>query len=284
MTLRTAMTELLKIQHPIMCGGMHYVGYAELAASISEAGGIGFITALTQATPELLRKEIQKAKKLTKKPLGVNITLLPALAPPDYPAYAKVIIEEGITIVETAGRSPEKIISFFKANKCIVIHKCVSIRHALSAIKLGADMISVDGFECAGHPGEEDVGNWVLLAQAARKLKVPFIASGGNGTGRQLAAALMMGACGINMGTRFMATKEAAIHENIKNALVKGNETDTMLVMRSLRNTERVFKNPTAIKVAEIEHEKPGDIKAILPVFIRKFYFYYLVCKRRKLS
>eukprot|EP00475_Leptophrys_vorax_P003752 TRINITY_DN1219_c0_g1_i1.p1 TRINITY_DN1219_c0_g1~~TRINITY_DN1219_c0_g1_i1.p1 ORF type:complete len:331 (+),score=115.19 TRINITY_DN1219_c0_g1_i1:54-1046(+) len=263
MVLKTRVTEMLGIEHPIVQGGMHYVGYAELAAAVSEAGGLGTITALTQKSPEDLRKEIRKCRALTKKPFAVNLTLLPALAPPNYDSYCDVIIEEGIKIVETAGRNPAKYIKLFKKAGVIVIHKCVAIRHALTAKRLGADIISMDGFECAGHPGEEDVGNFLLLPIAARKLGIPYIASGGVGDGKQLAAALALGAEGVNMGTRFMATKEAPIHSKIKQALVDGDERKTTLVMKSVGNTERVYKNPVALQVQEIEKEKPGDIMAI---------------------
>lgn len=235
MPLRTKITELFGIEHPIVCGGMHYVGYAGLAAAVSNAGGLGIITALTQKSPEDLRKEIQKCKKLTNKPFGVNLTLLPALAPLNYDGYAKVIIDEEIKIVETAGRSPEKFIKLFKSNGIKIIHKCVAIKHALAAQRLGVDVISMDGYECGGHPGEEEVGNFVLLALASKKLSIPFIASGGVADSTQLAASLALGADGINMGTRFMATKEAQIHENIKMALVKGNEYSTTHIMKSLK-------------------------------------------------
>jgi nitronate monooxygenase len=265
MPLVTRVTKLLGIKHPIIQGGMHYVGYAEMAAAVSNAGGLGIITALTQPNPEALRAEIRKCKKLTQKPFGVNLTLLPALAPPDYPAYAKVLVDEGIKIVETAGRNPEDFIKFFKENKMIVIHKCVAIRHAVTAQRLGVDVVSMDGFECAGHPGEEDVGNWILLAKAARKLKIPYLASGGVGDGKQLAAALALGADGVNMGTRFMATKECPIHDNIKKALVEGDERSTTLVMRTLKNTERVFKNEMAAKIVDIEGKEPGKFEAIAP-------------------
>lgn len=243
---------------------MHYVGYHDMCAAVSNAGGLGTITALSQKTPEALRSEIRKCKALTSKPFAVNLTLLPALAPPDYGAYARVIIEEGVRIVETAGRNPKKWIKLFKDNGCFVIHKCVAIKHALTAQRLGADMISMDGFECGGHPGEDDVGNWVLLAQAARKLRIPFIASGGCANGAQLAAALALGAEGMNMGTRFMATREAPIHENIKRALVAGDEKSTTLVMRTVRNTERVFKNGAAKEVRAIESKTPGDFTKFL--------------------
>lgn len=265
MPIKTKLTEALGIEVPIVCGGMHFVGYAELAAAVSNAGGLGVITALTQPTPEALRDEIRKCRSLTKKPIAVNLTLLPALKPPNYGAYVEVIIAEGITIVETAGRNPETVIPILKKAGITIIHKCVSVRHALTAQRLGADFISIDGLECAGHPGEVDVGNWVLLAQCQQKLTIPYIVSGGCATGSQLAAALALGAQGMNMGTRFMATKEAAIHENIKKAIVDANEQSTMLLLRSVKNTERVYKNQTAMKVAAIEAEKPGDLNAILP-------------------
>jgi len=267
MVLRTKLTEALGIKHPIIQGGMHYVGYAELAAAVSNAGGLGIITALTVAQPpkgkEALRDEIRKCRKLTDKPFGVNLTLLPVGVPPDYDGIIDVCIEEGVKIMETAGRSPDAVIKRLKENGIFVIHKCVAVRHAQTAARMGADFISMDGFDCGGHPGEEDVGNWVLLAQAAKELKVPFVASGGSATGTQLAAALAMGAEGLNMGTRFMATQEAPLHKNIKDALVKAKVTDTTHIFRSLKNTERVFKNSTAKKVQQIEAEKPGDFFAI---------------------
>jgi len=265
MLLTTRVTKLLGIKHPIIQGGMHYVAFAELAAAVSNAGGLGIITALSQPTPEDLRNEIRKCKRLTGKPFGVNITLLPAMVPPNYGAYSQVIVEEGVKIVETAGNNPGPYIKLFKENKITVIHKCVSIRHALTAQRLGVDIVSMDGFECAGHPGEDDIGNFVLLAKAAEKLTVPYIASGGVGTGRQLAASLALGADGVNMGTRFMATQECTIHPNIKKALVEGDERSTTHVFRSLKNTERVYKNRTSEKVKEIEKEKPGDFQAIRP-------------------
>ena len=279
---------------------MHYVGYAEMAAAVSNAGGLGLITALTitaNGGPEALRKEIQKCRTLTSKPFGVNCTLLPVGVPPDWPAIIQVIIDEKITVVETAGRAPDEIVKKFKDNGIIVMHKCVTIRHAIAAAKRGVDVISMDGFDCAGHPGQapvtcdllrdtdalylilfyhsshlirvltlqEDCGNWILLAAAGKKLPIPFIASGGVGTGSQLAAALSMGAIGINMGTRFMATQECPIKDGIKQALVDGDHNSTMLVMRSVGNTERVFKNEVTEKVAQIEEEFPGDFSKIHP-------------------
>lgn len=267
MVLKTKLTQALGIKHPIIQGGMHYVGYAEMAAAVSNAGGLGIITALTVAQPprgkEALRDEIRKCRKLTDKPFGVNLTLLPVGVTPDYPGIIQVCIEEGIKVVETAGRNPEKVIKQFKDAGILVIHKCVAVRHAITAQKVGADFISMDGFDCGGHPGEEDVGNWVLLAQAAQELKIPFVASGGSATGSQLAAALALGAEGLNMGTRFMATKEAPIHQHIKEAIVKAKVTDTTHIFRTLKNTERVFKNPTVQKVQELEAANPGDFSAI---------------------
>jgi len=248
---------------------MHYVGYAELAAAVSNAGGIGLITALTQRSAEDLRAEIQKCKRLTTKPFGVNLTLLPSLEPPDYPAYAQVVEEEmksgQLRMIETAGhfKGLAPFVQQFKAAGAYVVHKCVAIRHAKSAQRLGVDAISMDGFDCAGHPGEYDIGNWVLFAIAARELDVPFIASGGCADGKQLAAALCLGAEGMNMGTRWMATVEAPIHENIKKALVEADENSTTLVMRTHRNTERVFKNKTAERVVELEQQYPGDFTKI---------------------
>mmetsp|Transcript_5672 Transcript_5672/g.6556 ORF Transcript_5672/g.6556 Transcript_5672/m.6556 type:complete len:329 (-) Transcript_5672:991-1977(-) len=263
--LRTLLTERLNIKHPIIQGGMHYVGYAPLAAAVSNAGGLGIITALTMPSPEDLRKEIQKCKTLTNKPFGVNLTLLPMLAPPDYGAYAQVVVDEGIKVVETAGhyKGVAEFVDMFKKHDIMIIHKCVAVRHALTAQRIGVDMISMDGFECAGHPGEMDVGNWVLLAKAARELDIPFLASGGCADGKQLAAALAMGAEGVNMGTRFMATVEAPIHDNIKQAIVNADENSTALVMRTMRNTERVYKNKAVEKVMEIEKEYPGEFDRI---------------------
>lgn len=263
MVLVTRVTKLLGIKHPIIQGGMHYVGYAEMAAAVSNAGGLGIITALTQPNAKALRDEIRKCKKMTNKPFGVNVTLLPALKPPDYPSFIKVIIEEGVKVVETAGRNPAEVIKVLKKHGVIIIHKCVAIRHALTAQRLGVDCVSMDGFECAGHPGEDDIGNLVLLPIAARKLKIPFVASGGIGDGKQLAAALALGAEGVNMGTRFMATKECPIHENIKNTIVKGDERSTTHIFRSLKNTERVYKNPQTLEIRRLEKEKPGNFGAI---------------------
>lgn len=256
--LKTKVTELLGIEHPIVQGGMMHVGRAELASAVSNAGGLGILTALTQPTPEDLAKEIARCREMTDKPFGVNITLLPTIKPVPYDEYAKVVIESGVKIVETAGRSPEPFMPAFKEAGIKVIHKCTSVRHALKAEKIGCDMVSVDGFECAGHPGEDDIPGLILLPCAANVLKIPMLASGGIGDGRGLAAALALGADGINMGTRFVATKEAPVHENVKQRMVEASELDTSLIFRTLNNTARVFKNSVAEKVVEIE-ALPGD-------------------------
>ena len=253
--MKTKITELFNIQHPIIQGGMHYVGFAELAAAVSEAGGLGIITGLTQRTPELLAKEIAKARALTDKPIGVNLTFLPSLNTPDYPGYIKAIIEGGITVVETAGRNPVEVMPPLKEAGIKVIHKCTSVRHALKAQKIGCDAVSVDGFECGGHPGEDDIPNMILLPRAADELEIPFVASGGQADARSLVASLAMGAEGINMGTRFIATKEAPVHENVKQAIVNATELDTRLIMRSLRNTERVLKNDAVDRLIAKEKE-----------------------------
>lgn len=258
MVLETRITRMLGIKHPIIQGGMMNVGYASMAAAVSNAGGLGTITALTQPTPDALRSEIELCRKLTPKPFAVNLTLLPAINPPPYADYVTAIIESGIKIVETAGNAPGEHVKRFKAAGIIVIHKCTSIRHALSAQRLGVDILSIDGFECAGHPGEDDVTNQILLPLAARKLSIPFVASGGFGDGRGLAAALALGAEGINMGTRFMATKEAPVHDNIKQAMVKASERDTVLMFRTMHNTARVFKNKVSLEVVATEKSNPG--------------------------
>lgn len=255
--LKTAATELFGIEHPIVQGGMMGVGLAELAAAVSNAGALGIITALTQPTPEDLAKEIKRTREMTDKPFGVNLTLLPTIKPVPYDEYARAIVEGGVKIVETAGRSPEQFMPLFKEAGIKVVHKCTSVRHALKAEKIGCDMVSIDGFECAGHPGEDDIPGLVLIPVAASVLKIPMIASGGFGDGRGLAAALALGADGINMGTRFVATKEAPVHENLKQRMVEASELDTALIFRTLRNTARVFKNTVADQVVEIE-AKPG--------------------------
>jgi NAD(P)H-dependent flavin oxidoreductase YrpB (nitropropane dioxygenase family) len=259
--MRTRITELLGIEHPIIQGGMHYVGFAELAAAVSNAGGLGTITGLTQKTAEDLRNEIRKCKALTNKPFAVNLTFLPSLATPDYPGYVKVIIEEGVKVVETAGRNPQQVMPALKEAGVIVIHKCTSVRHSLKAQSIGCDAVSVDGFECGGHPGEDDVPNFILLPRAADELEIPIVASGGMADGRSLVAALALGADAINMGTRFMATQEAPCHPNVKEALLKATELDTRLVMRPLRNTERVLNNNAAQKLLEKERSLGENIQ-----------------------
>jgi NAD(P)H-dependent flavin oxidoreductase YrpB (nitropropane dioxygenase family) len=254
--MKTRITELFGIKHPIIQGGMHYVGYAELASAVSNAGGLGIITGLTQPTPEDLAKEIAKCHGMTDKPFGVNLTFLPAFFAPPYPEYIQAIIEGGVKIVETAGRSPEQYMPALKAASITVIHKCTSVRHSLKAQKIGCDAVSADGFECGGHPGEDDIPNMILLPRVAEELKIPFVASGGMADGRSLIAALALGADGINMGTRFIATKEAPVHENVKQALVAANELQTRLIMRPLRNTERVLSNAAVEKILDIERQK----------------------------
>ncbi|MFZ3033765.1 MAG: nitronate monooxygenase family protein [Parvibaculum sp.] len=258
--MKTRITELFGIQHPIIQGGMHFVGLAEMASAVSNAGGLGIITGLTQSTPELLAKEIAKCNDMTDKPFGVNLTFLPGFANPPYPEYIQAIIEGGVRIVETAGRSPEAYMPAMKAAGVKVIHKCTSVRHSLKAERIGCDAVSVDGFECGGHPGEDDIPNMILLPRAAEELKIPFVASGGMGTASQLVAALALGADGINMGTRFIATKEAPVHENVKKALIAASELDTRLIMRPLRNTERVLANPAVEKIVAIEREKGASL------------------------
>jgi nitronate monooxygenase len=259
--VKTAITELFGIEHPIIQGGMHFVGFAELAAAVSNAGGLGVITGLTQKTPELLAKEIARCRDMTDKPFGVNLTFLPTFAAPPYPEYIAAIVEGGVKSVETAGRSPEAYMPALKAAGTKVIHKCTSVRHSLKAERIGCDAVSVDGFECGGHPGEDDIPNMILLPRAAEELKIPFVASGGMADGRSLVAALSLGAAGMNMGTRFIATQEAPVHQNVKNALVAATELDTRLIMRSLRNTERVLKNANVDRLLEIEREKGDKLK-----------------------
>jgi nitronate monooxygenase len=232
---------------------MHFVGKAELASAVSNAGGLGIITALTQKTPERLRAEIARCRAMTDRPFGVNLTFLPAVTPPDYPGLIRVIVEEGVTIVETAGNNPQPWLPSLKDAGIKVIHKCTSVRHSLKAERIGCDAVSVDGFECGGHPGEDDVPNMILLPRAADALKIPFVASGGMADGRSLVAALAMGADGINMGTRFIATREAPVHDNVKRAIVAATELDTRLIMRPLRNTERVLRNAAVDRLLEKE-------------------------------
>ncbi|MHB9880921.1 NAD(P)H-dependent flavin oxidoreductase [Pacificimonas sp. ICDLI1SI03] len=259
--MKTRITELFGIQHPIIQGGMHYVGFAELAAAVSNAGGLGIITALTQGSPEALAKEIARCREMTDKPFGVNLTFLPAFSEPPYPEYIDAIISGGITAVETAGRNPEEHLPRLKEAGIKVIHKCTSVRHSLKAQSIGCDAVSVDGFECGGHPGEDDVPNMILLPRAADELDIPFVASGGQADARSLVASLALGAEGINMGTRFIATKEAPVHENVKQAILAASELDTRLVMRPLRNTERVLQNDSVDEILAIEREKGADLK-----------------------
>jgi nitronate monooxygenase len=251
--MRTQVTELLGIRYPIIQGGMQWVGTAELASAVANAGGLGILTALTQPTPEDLRKEIERCRSMTDRPFGVNLTILPAITPPPYAEYLDAIIESGVKIVETAGNNPKDFIGKMKAHAIKVVHKCTSVRHALSAERHGVDIVSIDGFECAGHPGEDDVPNLILIPAAVKALKIPIVASGGIGDGRGMAAAMALGAQGINMGTRFMCTKEAPIHDNIKQALVAATERDTTLMFRTMHNTARVYRNAISSEVVAME-------------------------------
>lgn len=253
MAIRTRFTELFGVEHPIAQGGMQWVGKAELVAAVANAGALGFITALTQPTPEDLAKEIQRTKDLTDKPFGVNLTILPAIKPPPYAEYRAAIIESGITMVETAGYKPQEHVDHFKQHGIKVIHKCTAVRHALSAERMGVDAISIDGFECAGHPGEDDIPGLVLIPAAANKVKIPMLASGGFGDARGLVAALALGADGINMGTRFCVTKEAPIPESFKLQMVANDERQTDLIFRTLHNTARVMRNAVSQEVVQIE-------------------------------
>ena len=252
MAIKTRITEMFGIEHPVIQGGMHYVGYAEMASAVSNAGGLGIITGLTQGTGEKLASEIARCREMTDKPFGVNLTFLPSVTPPDYPGLVEAIIKGGIRIVETAG-NPAKWMPVLKEHGITVIHKCTSVRHALKAENLGVDAMSVDGFECGGHPGEDDVGNWILVPRAAEELSVPFVVSGGVANGAHLVAALAMGADGVNMGTRFIATQEAPVHPRVKDALLAATELDTRLIMRPLRNTERVLINAGVERLLEKE-------------------------------
>jgi NAD(P)H-dependent flavin oxidoreductase YrpB (nitropropane dioxygenase family) len=259
--MKTRITELFGIEHPIIQGGMHYVGFAEMAAAVSNAGGLGIITGLTQRSAADLAKEIARCREMTDKPFGVNLTFLPSVNTPDYPGYIKAIIDGGVKAVETAGNNPQKYLPALKEAGVKVIHKCTSVRHSLKAEAIGCDAVSVDGFECGGHPGEDDVPNFILLPRAAEELKIPFVASGGMADGRSLVAALSLGADGMNMGTRFIATKEAPVHQNVKDAIVAASELDTRLVMRPLRNTERVLKNAAVDRLLQKERELGAAIK-----------------------
>lgn len=259
--MKTAITQMFGIEHPIIQGGMHYVGFAEMAAAVSNAGGLGIITGLTQGTPEKLANEIARCKDMTDKPFGVNLTILPTLTPPDYPGLVKAVIDGGVPVVETAGRNPVELLGPLKDAGIKVIHKCTSVRHSLKAQDIGCDAVSVDGFECGGHPGEDDVPNFILLPRAADELEIPFVSSGGMADGRSLVASLAMGAQGMNMGTRFIATKEAPVHENVKKAIVAASELDTRLVMRPLRNTERVLTNDAVERLIQKEKELGDALK-----------------------
>src|SRR5580698_1034864 len=254
-TMKTRITEMLGIQHPIVQGGMHFVGFAEMASAVSNAGGLGIITGLTQGTPEKLTAEIARCRTMTDKPFGVNLTFLPSVTPPDYPAFVQSIIDSGVKIVETAGNNPQRFLPALKGAGIKVIHKCTSVRHALKAESIGCDAVSVDGFECGGHPGEDDVPNMILLPRAAETLKIPFVASGGMADARSLVAALALGAEGMNMGTRFIATQEAPVHAHVKAAIVAASELDTRLIMRPLRNTERVLANAAVDRLLLKERE-----------------------------
>ncbi|MDR2188148.1 MAG: nitronate monooxygenase family protein [Azonexus sp.] len=256
--MKTAVTELLGIKYPIVQGGMMWVGRAELASAVSNAGGLGTLTALTQPTPAALLGEIERCRTMTGKPFAVNLTILPTASPPPYADYVRAIIDGGVKIVETAGNCPKEFVEKFKKADVRIVHKCTSVRHALSAERNGVDVISIDGFECAGHPGEDDIGGLVLIPAAVKALKIPVIASGGIADGRGLAAALVLGAQGINMGTRFMTTEESPIHRNIKKALINGSERDTVLIFRTLKNSGRVFRNRVSEEVVSIERRLGG--------------------------
>ena len=259
--MKTQITELFEIEHPIIQGGMHYVGFAELAAAVSNAGGLGIIPGLTQGTPEKLDAEIKKCQGLTDKPFGVNLTFLPSLTPPDYPGLIEVIINNGVKVVETAGRNPAVYMPAMKEAGIKVIHKCTSVRHSLKAQDIGCDAVSVDGFECGGHPGEDDIPNFILLPRAADELDIPFVASGGMADARSLVASMALGAEGMNMGTRFIATEDAPVHQNVKEAIVNASELDTRLIMRSLTNTERVLNNPAVESLMAKEKALGDDLK-----------------------
>lgn len=258
--MKTRITELFGIEHPIIQGGMHYVGFAELAAAVSNAGALGIITGLTQPSAEDLAKEIARCNEMTDKPFGVNLTFLPILKSPDYAAYIQAIIDGGVKTVETAGNNPQQWLPMMKEAGIKVIHKCTAVRHALKAQTIGCDAVSVDGFECGGHPGEDDIPNFILLPRAAQELTIPFVSSGGMANGQSLVASLALGAEGMNMGTRFIATQEAPVHENVKQAIVAATELDTRLIMRPLRNTERVLSNAAVERLLEKEKELGPDL------------------------
>lgn len=266
MALKTRITELLGIEHPIVQGGMMWVGRAELAAAVSNAGGLGILTALTQPTPDDLRREIARCRTMTDRPFGVNLTILPSVSPPPYAEYRRAIIEEGVTIVETAGHRPQEHVEDLKGHGVIVLHKCTAVRHAVSAERMGVDVISIDGFECAGHPGEDDVPGLILIPAAADRLSVPILASGGIGDGRGLAAALALGADGINMGTRFCATAEAPIHDAVKQFIVANDERATNLIFRRFKNTGRVARNSVSDEVMAISARPDAVFEDIRPL------------------
>jgi nitronate monooxygenase len=259
--MKTRITELFGIEHPIIQGGMHYVGLAEMAAAVSNAGGLGIITGLTQGTPEKLANEIARCRDMTDKPFGVNLTFLPSVTPPDYPGLVQTIVDSGVKVVETAGNNPAKWLPQLQDAGVKVIHKCTSVRHSLKAQDIGCDAVSVDGFECGGHPGVDDIPNFILLPRAADELEIPFVSSGGMADARSLVASLAMGAEGMNMGTRFIATKEAPVHENVKQAILAASELDTRLVMRPLRNTERVLTNEAVERLLEKEKAMGAELK-----------------------
>jgi NAD(P)H-dependent flavin oxidoreductase YrpB (nitropropane dioxygenase family) len=263
--IKTPITEMFGIERPIVQGGLMWIATAQLASAVANAGGIGFMTALTFQEAEDLRKEIRKCRKMTNKPFGVNLTFLPSLRTIDYPAYIKVCMEEGIQFIETAGRNPEPYMEQLKSAGIKVVHKCTSVRHAVKAEKIGCDAVSIDGFEAAGHPGEDDVTSLILIPLTRDAIKIPIIASGGFANGRGLVGCLGLGADGMNMGTRFVATREAPVHDNVKQALVNHGERDTRLIMRTLRNTERVLHNPIVDKVLEIESRGNTKIEDIVP-------------------
>lgn len=266
--MQTRVTSLLGIRYPIVQGGMQWVGRAELASAVSNAGGLGMITALTQPTPDALAREVERCRGMTAAPFGVNLTTLPSIQPPPYPAYVEAIVDAGVRIVETAGNTPLDLLERMQLAGIVIVHKCTSVRHALAAQRRGVDLVSIDGFECAGHPGEDDVPNMVLIPAAVAALKIPVIASGGIADGRGMAAALALGAEGVNMGTRFMATQEAPIHRNVKQAIVDATERDTRLIFRTLRNSSRVLRNDVVDKVLATEYQPGGcsfeDLKPLV--------------------
>lgn len=263
MSFRNRVTELLGIRHPIVQGGMMWVGRAELASAVSNAGGLGTLTALTQPTPDALRREIDRCRSMTDKPFAVNLTILPSVNPPPYAEYRQAIIDSGVRIVETAGNKPQEHVEAFKAHGLTVIHKCTAVRHAVSAQRMGVDIISIDGFECAGHPGEDDIPGLVLIPATADKVSIPIIASGGIGDGRGLAAAMALGAEGVNMGTRFCATREAPIHEAIKRFLVENDERATHLIFRRFHNTGRVARNSVSDEVVRLSQAAEATFEDI---------------------